>query len=218
VIVSSINLGRAEPLANSKKPMETGIYKRPTTEPVAIGQLGLAGDTICNTENHGGPDQAVYLFGDIDYAWWSRELGMPLLPGTFGENLTLADWSCCDAALGDQLQIGDVVLEITAPRIPCGTLAARMADKHFVRRFRDAARPGAYCRVLHGGTVRFGDPVVLVPYPGERVLLTEVFHDWYAEHRTIATLERMLAAPLASRARMYKQMQLEKMRGEAALQ
>ena len=48
--------------------------------------------------------------------------------------------------IGDRLHIGEVILEVTAPRIPCDTFATRVGDPTFIERFRKAGRPGFYCR------------------------------------------------------------------------
>jgi MOSC domain-containing protein YiiM len=53
-----------------------------------VTELGLASDATVNTEHHGGPTQAVQVFGD--YAWSSRRLGRELRDGTFGDNLTVS--------------------------------------------------------------------------------------------------------------------------------
>ena len=44
---------------------------------------------------------------------------------------------------------------------PCSTLARRMDDSGFVKSFRDAERPGAYCRVMAEGEVAAEMPVTL---------------------------------------------------------
>ena len=85
----------------------TGIDKRPTDGPVEIGRLGLSGDTIWSKKHHGGPDQAVYVYGEDDYDWWAKELGRPLDPGTFGENLTVAGLATGAAIVGDRLHVGE---------------------------------------------------------------------------------------------------------------
>ena len=151
--VSSVNLAVAPAkLKVGSRLTSTGIYKRPTDEPVAIGPLGLSSDTIWSKKHHGGPDQAVYVYGEEDYAWWAAELGRPLEPGTFGENLTVAGLESGAALVGDRLRVGDeVVLEVTCGRIPCGTLTARMGIRAFAQRFRKAGRPGLYCRVTRAG-------------------------------------------------------------------
>ncbi|MEO1016430.1 MAG: MOSC domain-containing protein [Pseudomonadota bacterium] len=169
----SVNVGKAEPIAT--KSGLSGIFKRPQLEPVLVGKLGLAGDMICDTENHGGIDQAVYVFGSPDYDWWSAELGQRLEPGTFGENLTIGELASTDIHIGDRLVINDVVLEVTAPRIPCVTLSARMNDRLFAKRFLKAERPGAYCRVIEEGWVKAGTDVTFQAYQGDRLALIESF-------------------------------------------
>lgn len=173
----SVNVGQPRPITT--KSGLTGIYKEPQTAPVHVGSLGLAGDAICDTENHGGLDQAVYVYGMPDYDWWSRELGRELLPGTFGENLTVSGLESAAFHIGDRLRVGAVLLEITYPRIPCVTLAARMGDPTFVKRFRYAERPGLYCCVLVEGDVRVGDPVSVELTQWENETAIEMFRAFY---------------------------------------
>ena len=93
-------------------------------------------------------------------------------------------------------------MEITSPRIPCVTLATRMGDPTFVKRFRAAERPGLYCRVIQTGCVQAGDAVRLEPYTGD-VLITagEMFRLYYENPISEGELRRLLAAPIAIRAR-----------------
>ncbi len=197
----SVNVGRASPIEGAGKSGRTGIFKRPVEGPVDLLSSGLAGDTISDTENHGGPDQAVYVFGAPDYAWWVEALGRELAPGTFGENLTVSHLESARVCAGDRLRIGPVVLEVTAPRIPCLTLAVRMGDPAFLKRFRRAERPGVYCRVVREGEVRAGDKVAYTPYAGERVPVLEVFRAFFDGNPAEGVLRRQLSAPIAARAR-----------------
>ncbi len=197
----SVNVGQERSIENAGKTGKTGIFKRPVAGPVAVTRGRIAGDTISDTENHGGVDQAVYVFGEPDYAWWSEELGRELPPGTFGENLTISGLESGAVNIGDRLIVGAAVLQVTAPRIPCATLAARMGDPRFVKRFRRAERPGLYCRVLREGRVRVGDPVAFEPYEGEKLSALEMFRDFFEPYLDEATLRRHLAAPIAVRAR-----------------
>jgi MOSC domain-containing protein YiiM len=201
----SINRGQAELLRGGKNPYLSGITKRPVEGPVWIGPEGLAGDAVCDSRHHGGPDQAVYLYGAADYAWWETELGRSLTPGTFGENLTVSDWESAGAAVGDRFAIGEVTLEITAPRVPCATLSRHMGDSAFLKKFRRAERPGVYCRVLCPGTVQAGTGVLFQPLEGETVGILELFRDAFLPAKDAATLRRHLAAPLAVRLRLPKE-------------
>ena len=107
-----------------------------------------------------------------------------------------------------------LVLEVTAARIPCATLAARMGDPQFVKRFRHAGRPGVYCRVIREGTIRAGEPVRHEPYNGH-VLITagEMFRDFYDRDWDEARLRRYLAAPIAIRDREDRARELAELTG-----
>ena len=207
----SVNAGKARRIGAPGKPVETGIFKEPWLGPVAVTVSGLAGHVVRDTENHGGPDQAVYLYGTPDYDLWSETLGRNLPPGTFGENLTVAGLKSAHLDVGDRLRIGTAVLEVTAPRIPCAKLAARMQDPTFVKRFRYAELPGAYCRVVGEGRVQAGDTVILEPYTGETISVREMFRDFFDPRPTEWTVRRHLAAPIAVRARVQRERQLEEL-------
>jgi MOSC domain-containing protein YiiM len=197
----SVNVGKEQSIRNGKQSGITGIYKMPTDAPVQITPLGLEGDHVDDKKNHGGVDQAVYVFGADDYAWWSKMLGRDLAPGTFGDNLTISDLETAPIQIGDRFRVGEVLLEVTAARIPCVTLAARMDDSKFVKRFRAAERPGLYCRVIETGIVRAGDPVRLEPYQGETLTAIELFRLYYDNEADESEIRRALAAPIAIRAR-----------------
>lgn len=199
----SVNIGQERSIQNGKRTEATGIYKLPVATPVQVTPLGLVGDAVVDVENHGGVDQAVYVYGAPDYAWWSAQLGYELAPGTFGENLTIGGLESVDLSIGDILHIGAVSLQVTAARIPCATLAARMGDPGFVKRFRAAERPGAYCRVLQTGVVQAGDPVTLARYAGETISLVAMFRDFYDPQPSAESIRRHLAAPIAERARAH---------------
>lgn len=193
---------------------KTGIFKIPTSNAVMIGSLGLAGDLIVSERHHGGPDQAVYIYGEVDYAWWRDELGLELAAGTFGENLTISALESATFAIGDVLHVGEVTLQVSAPRIPCKTFAARMEDPQFVKKFRYAERPGLYCRVLKEGMVQAGNEVRVEKYAEETVTLLDCYRDVYETDLNEAGIRRFLAAPIAIRMRVEKEEQLSKVLGK----
>ena len=205
----SVNIGKEQAIQNAKASGKTGIYKRSVNLPVYITYNGLVGDVVCDVENHGGVVQAVYVYGTPDYLWWSTMLGRELPPGTFGENLTITELESAHICVGDRLHISSVILQVTAPRIPCVTLGRRMNDPTFVKRFREAERPGVYCRVLRDGYVQTDDTVRHEPYHGEPITVIELFRDFFAAERSEATLRRHLAAPIAIRDRVEKESQLQ---------
>ncbi|MEJ5223326.1 MAG: MOSC domain-containing protein [Anaerolineales bacterium] len=211
----SVNIGKEETLTRPNKTEQTGIFKRPVSGPVQVTALGIPGDFIGDKKHHGGPDQAIYIYGQGDYDWWQDELGRPLPPGTFGENLTISDLTSPIIRIGDRLHIGGVILEVTAPRIPCGTLAGAMGLPDFAKRFRFAGRPGLYCRVLQAGVLQAGDAVRLEPYPGPTVTILDVMRDHYEPDLSAAAIRRFLDAPIAIRMRHKKEEQWQALQGGA---
>lgn len=198
--LESINIGRKETVSSDGKSMQTGICKVPVTGPVQVTVEGLPDDAILAVRHHGGPDQAIYAYSSDDYDWWSETTGREYYPGLFGENLTIRDMPT-DMRVGDRLLIGEVVLEATAPRIPCDTLAVRMQDRGFGLKFREAERPGIYFRVLNEGEIQTGDPVTLVESGDHEVTILDLFRFKYRLRHEPDELRRYLDAPLADRMR-----------------
>jgi len=198
--ITSVNVGRAETITLGDQAMTTGICKRPVSGSVGVSESGLQGDEILDSKHHGGPDQAVYAYSADDYEWWASETGRDYHAGLFGENPTIKGLPT-DMYIGDRLLIGDVVLEATAARIPCGTLATRMADRGFGLVFRKAERPGIYFRVLNAGVVTCGDSVTVVESSSSKVTVLDLFHFAYETSHDPERLRRFLDAPVAARVR-----------------
>ncbi len=198
--ITSVNVGREATIDHGNHRFTTGIRKRPVDAAVYIGSDSIAGDTISDTKHHGGADQVVYAYSADDYEWWSAQLERELSPGTFGENLTIEGLPT-DMNVGDRLLIGDVLLEATAPRIPCSTLAAQMQDTGFGMAFRKAERPGIYFRVLNEGGVSAGDAVTYIENPAPVVSILQLFRLAYDLRPDPDALKRYLEAPLAERMR-----------------
>ena len=197
--VSAICIGRAEKLPG--KSYKTGINKMPVTGAVLIDENGLLGDKICNRKYHGGPEQAVYVEGGVTLDWWSEQLGRPLEPGTFGENLVIEGLDNRDIAAGDRLVLeGGVILEATSARIPCATFAARMDDPTFPKRYTKALRPGFYCRVIVGGSVMVGEGATLQAFEGERVTIPDMMQH-FGKRLSAESRSRFLLAPINARLR-----------------
>jgi len=179
--ILSVNVGRQRPIA--AKSGTSGIDKRPVDGPVAVrapgpkgtGGSGLAGDHISDTANHGGDDQAVYAYAREDLDVWAAELGRPLRNGTFGENLTTAGLAVTEAVIGERWAVGDVVLQVSCPRIPCVTFAVWLGEQRWVPRFTRARVPGAYLRVLVPGDLVAGAEVRVLDVPAHGVTVATAF-------------------------------------------
>jgi MOSC domain-containing protein YiiM len=116
--------------------------------------------------------------------------------------------------IGDRFRIGAALVEATAPRIPCSVFATRMEEPNWVKRFADARRPGLYVRVLEPGEVAAGDPVEALGGSEQNPTVVDLMDVWYDADPDPELLERLLAAPLAERARANVERKLEKARGK----
>jgi MOSC domain-containing protein YiiM len=207
--VLSVNLADVRDLKVAGRVVPTGIFKLPASGRVAIGREGLAGDVQADRRVHGGPDQAVYAYAREDIDWWQAQLGRQLENGTFAENLTLRGVAASSALVGERWRVGGTLLEVSAPRIPCGKLAAKIGDRRFVRTFAAAGRPGAYLRVIEDGEVGAGDPVEVVSRPdhgvdvalaarairGDSELIPRLLDAPQLPERVRIWAERLVAAP-----------------------
>jgi MOSC domain-containing protein YiiM len=207
-ILLSVNVGK--PRTNPWKEVDlTGIDKQPVDGPVAVrapgpkgtGEVGLAGDRVYDVKHHGGPDQAVYAYAREDLDEWAELLGRELPGGVFGENLTTGGVDVNGAEIGERWRIGtDLLLEVSVPRLPCGTFQGWMAERGWIKRFTEHAVSGAYLRVVEPGEIRAGDPVTVEHRPGHGVTVALTFRALTTEPELLPRLLDADALPADVRA------------------
>ena len=192
--VESVNVAvvRTDDWTRSKSG-RSGVDKRPVDGPVLLAADGVAGDTICDVRNHGGPEQAVYAYAMDDLAFWSTELGQVVGPGGVGENLTLSGVDCSGAVVGERWQVGDAVLVVRGPRIPCQVFAGFRGVPDLVKRFIAAGRPGSYLAVERPASVRAGDPVAVRHRPEHGVTVAEVMAAMTGDRDRLPSVRRARA-------------------------
>jgi MOSC domain-containing protein YiiM len=203
-----INIGEERLLNLGPKPSRTGIFKLPV-QTVEVTSLGCAGDRIVSEKHHGGPDQAVYVYTQPDYDQWESLEKLKLAPGTFGENLLVSGLDSAAGVIGDRLIFKDVILEVSAPRIPCATLAARMGDPKFVKMFVKMERPGFYCRVIKEGKLSVGESFTYEPTSGPQVTIGDLYKDHYANAPEQERIKLFLSVPIAIRIRKKMELRLK---------
>ena len=138
----------------------TAIRKSPLADRVFVGKLNVEGDKQANLDVHGGEHKAVYAYPSEHYPAWQEELERDdLSAGAFGENFTLEGLLESEVFIGDRFRIGDVLVEVTQPRVPCKNLAVRFRSPPIIRQFLHSQRSGFYLRVLQEGEVGAGDPI-----------------------------------------------------------
>jgi MOSC domain-containing protein YiiM len=94
---------------------------------------------------------------------------MQLAPGIIRENITTEGLAVNSLEIGQQLRVGDALLQVTVVCAPCDLM--EKIRPGLKREIRD--RRGMLCRVLEGGVVRTGDRIEKVAQPVQRQSVTE---------------------------------------------
>jgi MOSC domain-containing protein YiiM len=184
----SVNVGRPRQVDWHGRSVTSAIWKHPVDGRVRVAGVNADGDDQADRRVHGGPTKAVYAYAADDYRWWESELGAPLGPGTFGENLTAAGVDLASAVVGETWRVGTTTFRVTEPRIPCFKLGMRMGDAAFVDRFADAGRPGTYCAIQQPGEVGAGDTINLLHRPDHGVTVGTVERAYHGRSELLPLL------------------------------
>ena len=143
-------------------PAESGAPLQSVEVFEVVEGKGVAGDTRYfsrMSRDTGQPSRRqVTLIEGEQIAEHATALGLPAIaPGAVRSNIETADINLI-ALLGREIEIGDAVLRLYAPRDPCAKmdaicqgLRARMMDR----------RQGVLAEVVRGGRVRVGDAILM---------------------------------------------------------
>jgi len=203
--------GRAQPF--TRPGSQSAIDKQPRHGQLKLSTLGLSGDEQGDLRIHGGVEKAIHHYPLEHYALWADELGAhPLLaqPGAFGENFSTTGWSEHDVCLGDRIQVGTALLEVSQGRMPCWKLSDRFAVPQLALRVQQSGRTGWYYRVLEEGLVSAGDNLQMVERPFADWSLARLSAVLFDKRVEPALLRECLALPLVPSWRRTLERRLEK--------
>ena len=174
--VLSINIAtESKPQSWTESGNRTGIDKRPVEGLVQFGNDCVAGDSVVDRKHHGGYDRAVYAYAREDAEWWEAKIGREITPGSFGENLTTVGIDVTGAVIGEQWRIGELLLEVAEPRIPCKVFSGFWDRPILIKEFTEANRPGAYMRILEEAMVEAGTAIEIVHRPAHGITIGDIF-------------------------------------------
>jgi ferredoxin-NADP reductase/MOSC domain-containing protein YiiM/ferredoxin len=195
----SVNVGLPKDVEWNGRTVYTGSWKAPVAGPRMVRRLNIDGDGQGDLGGHGGENRAVLVYQLASYDHWATELGRDdLTPGAFGENLTVDGLPDDEVCIGDRYQIGDVVLEVTQPRVTCYRVGMRIGEPRMAALLVSHHRPGFYCRVLTEGEVTAGQDVVKIADGPQRVTVAEIDALLYLPGHPRDALQRALDVPALS--------------------
>ncbi len=195
----SVNVGMPRDVAWKGQTVYTGAWKQPVDGARMVRRLNVDGDGQGDLDGHGGENRAVLVYQLDSYRYWRNELGRSdLEPGAFGENFTVDELADDQVCIGDRYRIGELVVEVTQPRVTCYRVGMRLGEPRMAALLVQHHRPGFYCRVLAEGEARAGQPIVKVGEGPGHVTVAEIDALLYLPGHPRAGLRRALGVPALS--------------------
>lgn len=198
-LLEALYTGRPRVHCDERGEWTSAIARSAAPGPQPVSVDGLPDDEVAHVGAHGGPDRALLVYGASHYPAFAAELPGVVLPVPgFGENLRVAGFDEASVAIGDVWQIGDVRLQVTMPRSPCGKIARHTGVADMLERVTATARVGWFLRVLVPGTLVPGATIEVVERPSPAWTVERVFRanrrlrardvEALAENRPVAEL------------------------------
>jgi ferredoxin-NADP reductase/MOSC domain-containing protein YiiM len=162
-------------------------------------RLNLDGDGQGDLAGHGGEQRAIMVYQLETYRYWASHLGRSdLVPGIFGENLTVDGLADNEVCIGDRFRIGGALLEVTQPRDTCYRLGIRLEHPEMPALLVAHHRPGFYFRVIEEGEIGAGDHVEKLSDGPERMTVAEIDALLYSAEHPLEALRRAVRIPALS--------------------
>jgi MOSC domain-containing protein YiiM len=195
--IISLNVGLPRTLPYNGGEVTTGIFKAPVPGPLMLRRLNLDGDRQADLQNHGGRNKAVYAYPSEHYEFWRRELpGMELPWAIFGENLTTEGLREDAACIGDHFRIGEAVVAVCQPRIPCYKLGIRFGRGDMPKKFLASGRSGIYFSVVEEGLVNAGGAIERIHRNESAVTVADVNRAYVHTRANIPLVRRIVSAEI----------------------
>ena len=192
----SVNVSQPKEVSYNGKRIKTGIFKEPVSGRTMMRRLNLDGDGQGDPTVHGGIHKAVYIYTIEHYDYWKRELGRDdLTYGQFGENLTVEDLLEETVHIGDVFRVGEALVEVSQPRVPCFKLGIKMGNARIVKPFLASERVGFYVRVLEEGKVGAGDAIERTKVGEGQMTVKEIVHLRHFDNTNVDAAEKAASLP-----------------------
>ena len=198
MIIESLNIGKPMKEIFQDKEVTTGICKKPVSGPLNLKKLGFEGNGVADSKHHGGYDKAVCVYSTDHYPYWEKVLGIKLPVAAFGENLSVSNLHEDSVCIGDIFQVGTAIVQISQPRQPCRTLAARYGRSDLVKMVVDTGRTGFYFKVLREGMVEREDELILMERNSDNITISFANRILHHDKKNREGIDKVLAVTALS--------------------
>jgi MOSC domain-containing protein YiiM len=209
--VKLLSIGLPQKESFHGKEWMTGICKKPVAGSRLLRISGFEGDGVGDLKHHGGFDKAVCAYSIEHYTYWEEVLGITMPQAAFGENLSVRGMSEEDVCIGDVYRIGTAEVQVSQPRQPCRTLAARFGRDDLVKLVVDSGRTGWYFKVVSEGTIQTGDDVTALERDARGVSVAFANQIYHHDRKDREGIEKVLSVPALSASWRISFQELRKM-------
>jgi MOSC domain-containing protein YiiM len=198
--IISLNVGLPRRVVHHDREVLTAIFKFPVEGPRMLHGLNLDGDRQADLAVHGGRNKAVYAYPSEHYSYWREQLpGVDFSWGHFGENLTTEGLREQDALIGDVYRVGQAIVKVTQPRMPCYKLGIRFGRDDMVKRFLASGRSGIYFSVLEQGLVNVGDAIEKISSQPDGISIADINRAYAHTRDNVELVRRIVSAQVLPR-------------------
>jgi MOSC domain-containing protein YiiM len=191
--IISLNVGLPRTLHFGNMDVTTSIFKSAVPGPLLLRRMNLDGDLQSDLSVHGGKNKAVYAYPSEHYNYWREQLpDFEFAWGNFGENFTTEGLFEEDALIGDQYRIGEAMVKVAQPRMPCYKLGIRFARADMVKRFHASRRSGIYFSVVEEGMVDVGDTFERIHEDQRRISIADINRAYDDPQENLELLRRIV--------------------------
>ncbi|WP_153912909.1 MOSC domain-containing protein [Shewanella sp. TC10] len=139
---------------NNKLPVQT----------LKVTKSRVEGDNQADPIHHGGEERVLHHFPREHYGQyrrWDLITNFKDVPA-MGENISTVGLDESQVNIGDIIQIGEVLLQVTQPRSPCFKLNLQFGHPKFALAMQESRMCGWFYKVLQEGEIKASDSIVLI--------------------------------------------------------
>ncbi|KFZ36633.1 molybdenum cofactor sulfurase [Shewanella mangrovi] len=176
--------------------VNSGINSKQAMTKLQVHIDRVDGDARFDLKNHGGNDRVLHHFPLEHYAFFKQQglMTAERQAPALGENISTLGLLEQDVCIGDEVAIGEVLLQITLPRAPCYKTNLQFRQREFARTMQDTRRCGWLYRVLTPGTIQADDSLSIVKRHCD-ISVADALTLYFAENYDAQAYERLLSAP-----------------------
>lgn len=197
--IQSVNISKKQKITINGRTRYTGIYKKPINTSIFLGFEDVKNDDVVDRKHHGGKNMAVYAYGKNNYSFFENLYpDLAFTNGMFGENLTIDSVNETEIKIGDTFKVGNAIIQVAQPRLPCSTLGVKFGSQKIVKQFINTSYTGIYFRVLQEGDVKEGDELILIETDENSMTLATVFSLFTTNKKNEEMIKKALSLTLLS--------------------